>query len=569
MRNTRFALTIFCLFFSTLTFAVDKNDLVGGWTFSMDMFEGKAGLHANGEYHSVVNAFMGMQMIDVGTWAVEQDQLVVTINKHYQVMQANVKEESKSRTMTRPITEVTGNTFTTEHTNALDEVVKTTYSKTDEIYRFTPPSKEAALEKQKEEISANCRKMYNGGLYYSALIMCETAANLGDAKAALNMAYMHWAGQGTKADKTLAKAWYKKARDAGNETAQQTMNAVLTDYLKRWPYGTSQNKESLVGSWCSNAVGLKKEQLVPDGARLVLKDDGNFTYGQAMQLSGKWSFENGKLDLGEQAGTFEVKEQSPDELWLSLGGLHQYVRGNCGPDVKNQVTALLLDNAIVTNNRHVIDTIISSGHDINMANTSGGTEPTPLIQAIKSGNLELAKELIAMGADPAKPDFMDRTPLDIARKQGNEKMQALIENAVKAGTVSVNSKKPPIQAIPAIPEGSFSIKVPESVHEAARLKEQQRKEMEKKLASLTQDDVYAAEPTLDLIKFISCQTIKYPNRSNEETEKVYMAKARELGIGDSEQKLELTLHYYTSNEDFMATHKEAIGEHAMKCLFGG
>jgi uncharacterized protein len=70
--------------------------------------------------------------------------------------------------------------------------------------------------------------------------------------------------------------------------------------------------------------------------------------------------------------------------------------------------------------------LIAAGADVNAPQRSGAT---PLQETAFSGNLELARLLLAHGANPAAVDDQGRTALDIARERGHSALVELLSGS--------------------------------------------------------------------------------------------------------------------------------------------
>jgi ankyrin repeat protein len=70
--------------------------------------------------------------------------------------------------------------------------------------------------------------------------------------------------------------------------------------------------------------------------------------------------------------------------------------------------------------------LIAAGADVNAPQRSGAT---PLQETAFSGNLELARLLLAHGADPAAVDDQGRAALDLARERGHSALVELLSGS--------------------------------------------------------------------------------------------------------------------------------------------
>ena len=84
--------------------------------------------------------------------------------------------------------------------------------------------------------------------------------------------------------------------------------------------------------------------------------------------------------------------------------------------------------------------LVEAGADINAAEGFGGN--TPLHEAVKKGDVEIVKILVAAGADVHAEGYFDRTPLTLAAEEGaTEILQILLGPGPDADTSAGGADK--------------------------------------------------------------------------------------------------------------------------------
>ncbi len=86
----------------------------------------------------------------------------------------------------------------------------------------------------------------------------------------------------------------------------------------------------------------------------------------------------------------------------------------------------VLDFAVMYNNARIVDLLLEEGIDVNK--TQRRSRFTPLMGAVCYGRLEIAKKLLAAGADAEAVDQYGLKASDYARKMQKKAMQELLES---------------------------------------------------------------------------------------------------------------------------------------------
>jgi hypothetical protein len=139
---------------------IDKKKLVGGWKAEVEMFDVTLGLHEDGKYYTRGELFAGIAMIEIGRWDVDGDQLVFHKEQEIEVIRNQIRSKDKARTHKVKIVEVTENEMVTEHKDALDEIMRVEYERTEEIYVFKPPSAEEMERRKIAQLKKECESHY-------------------------------------------------------------------------------------------------------------------------------------------------------------------------------------------------------------------------------------------------------------------------------------------------------------------------------------------------------------------------------------------------------------------------
>jgi len=73
----------------------------------------------------------------------------------------------------------------------------------------------------------------------------------------------------------------------------------------------------------------------------------------------------------------------------------------------------------------LVQALLEAGADVNAVDSGGST---PLAEAMPNGNVEIAKILLAAGADPAVKNKHGETAHDVAKARNHEALQALLKS---------------------------------------------------------------------------------------------------------------------------------------------
>ena len=88
-----------------------------------------------------------------------------------------------------------------------------------------------------------------------------------------------------------------------------------------------------------------------------------------------------------------------------------------------------LNNAIIKKDLATVKSLVADGVKISQPDTRSSQRSTPLMVAIKYGDLETVKYLLSLKPDLAQTNAMGETALDIAKKSDNPDLPALIQAA--------------------------------------------------------------------------------------------------------------------------------------------
>jgi hypothetical protein len=401
-----------------------KNKLVGGWTGEMGgIFNTTIGLHEDGKYFMKNAMFLGIELIEIGNWSIENNQLILNKKQMVEVAKNEVRTKDELFTLKLTIVEIMPDKIVLESINGLDETMRTEYTRVNEIYTYSPPSTEEIKKKKIEQIKNSCLAFYSQNLFETANIFCQAASRHNVPQAYLLLAAMYYYGDGVKVDKSMAKVWFDKAIAANLPEANSSMEKTFSERPLPSIDHLSKQEAALVGAWCFEGSSLEQDgDIFPSIMKLLINEKGDFLLHSGIPLTGKYQLKDNVLSLGE-SGDYKILQITEKKLLLkNTAGFFHYKKGNCSDTIKKLIRSLLLDNAIVLGLNSVIDVIIESGHDINTPNSSSGTSPTPLISAAKVGNVELVKRLIKLGADVKISDFTNQTALDHALKDKNQEL---------------------------------------------------------------------------------------------------------------------------------------------------
>lgn len=542
-----------------------REDIIGGWISDEDsLVQIRAGLNANGTYEAEITSLMGMKMIDFGTWELNNNKLDIRVERTLQVFQNNAREKHEESGRSLRINNIKNDSveiITRDALTGADE--KHTFTRTKEPYKYVAPDPVEQAKRHKKLLANNCKKMQDTAMYDQALLACQAAAAEGDAKSAFAAAQMFWSGQGTSVNEDEARRYYQQAQQGGVKEAAEPIETVFNDFMRRWPFELAPKDDSVIGSWCITKSGPSLDRMTTDNGRIQINADGSFRMlnDSAISTRGRWSQQADILKLGTE-GEFGILSQSADKMTLRNNNSYVWVRGNCDTPSRNMGIALQLDNAIVIGSQPYIDSILASGHNINTANTRSLSETTPLIQAIKSGNKELVKRLLEMGADAGQPDATGRSPLEIARK---EKEEEIVQLLLGDWPLKALPERPPASAVPA---GSFAIAIPESEQQASNKRRSDYDQQKAMLDALDTHRLYPSKDIAELMLTAACEK----NQDENATDKAALQRTfgrLHGGIMD-ERKLDLSVLYYLNNEEFMKRYSGRMESSMMRCmLFSG
>jgi hypothetical protein len=538
--------------------------LIGGWIATHPLMRMKVGLHSDGSYYSETQAILGTRIISLGSWELQGDNLVIKTDKEIKVVQSNIREKRRNYTRRVTVSEFKPDAFTTVAESAFGYNDETRYQKVEELYHYIPLDPLKVAEEMHNNIISGCDESFENGMYDIAQMLCKTASDHNSGAASYRMAQMIWSGMGTNISEPLAHQYFDLARSQGYEAASADFNSQFTEYMRRWPFGESENPEDIIGSWCVNTSGPSLDKMSADKGRLIIRTDGTYNYIQgALKENGRWKQQRNTLKLSK-SGELGILSKTRKAMLLRNDSSNiELRRGNCDEKSREQSLALMLDNSIVTANQPLIDTIIASGHNLDIGNEASMLSPTPLIQAVKSGDKELVERLLKAGVDTMGSDSTGRTALEHARAEHEDEIIRLLENP-KVGSPSFHSQQ--ITQIPAEPD---NIAVPEALKTASR---ERLQKWEKDMAVLRKLDpkrLYSPEQMAQLMISMSCSNIRNPESKNEnpQTLAVKLFSEQNNGILD-ERKLDLSMRYYNNDESFQKIYDNKIAISVFACTIG-
>lgn len=205
----------------------------------------------------------------------------------------------------------------------------------------------------------------------------------------------------------------------------------LLAFLLAPPAAAESQRQRLLGTWCLEGVSETLESMATvDGSWWSFSGDGRFTFRGGIRQSGAYSLDGDRLEI-EDVGTFEIIDIGESKMILLRYAYHHFQRDECGEAVRRANGITVLVNAAYLGNLQVVQKQIESGVDIDARETRSSRESTALHVASDRGHLAIVEYLLGQGADPTVENFLEQTPLDLARKKGRKEIVELLEKALK------------------------------------------------------------------------------------------------------------------------------------------
>jgi len=195
---------------------------------------------------------------------------------------------------------------------------------------------------------------------------------------------------------------------------------------------TAEEIERLVlGDWCLNTEEYDGEISV-DGTRWTFEEDGSYTYRQAYESRGGFSVEGQELVL-EDFGRMTVLLIDESRMRTRVYSTYEFTRDECLPIVASAMRLTKLNNAILRGDMAAVRQLVEGGVDVSQPDTQSGLRSTPLMVAIRDGRILFVRYLLDQKPDLEVVNAAGRTALEVAERQGDEEILALVTEAAGEG----------------------------------------------------------------------------------------------------------------------------------------
>lgn len=171
---------------------------------------------------------------------------------------------------------------------------------------------------------------------------------------------------------------------------------------------------ALHGDWCLielEALGNR----VPEKVEIHLGADGAYRWAEgSFEQRGRWTFADDRLELS-QVGAHRLLDLSGDTLRLMrLSTTMTLSRGRCPADRFSTQDLLAFHNAASTGDLATVDAYLARGLSPDTKDHSRGD--TALVKAAKFCRVDVARRLLAVGAQPSIANDEGQQALDYARR---------------------------------------------------------------------------------------------------------------------------------------------------------
>lgn len=183
----------------------------------------------------------------------------------------------------------------------------------------------------------------------------------------------------------------------------------------------------VLGKWCMNTEEYAGELSV-NGSLFEFLADGTYIAKMPTESKDRYTVEGNTLHL-DNFGDLQVLSINKDEMKAKAYSTYHFTRNTCLPIVAEAMKLTELNNAIIKKDLATVKSLVADGVKISQPDTRSSQRSTPLMVAIKYGDLETVKYLLSLKPDLAQTNAMGETALDIAKKSDNPDLPALIQAA--------------------------------------------------------------------------------------------------------------------------------------------
>ena len=183
----------------------------------------------------------------------------------------------------------------------------------------------------------------------------------------------------------------------------------------------------ILGKWCMNTEEYDGEISV-QGSLFEFLADGTYIAKMPTRSQDRYSIEGNTLHL-ENFGDMQITAISQHEMTGKVYSTYHFTRDHCLPIVAQAFKLTELNNSIIEKNLTKVKKLVADGVNVSQPDTRSSLRSTPVMVALKYGDLETLKYLLSLKPDLAQTNAMGETALDVAKKSGNPDYLALIQAA--------------------------------------------------------------------------------------------------------------------------------------------
>lgn len=175
----------------------------------------------------------------------------------------------------------------------------------------------------------------------------------------------------------------------------------------------SDRQSKLIGHWCLRSLAAAGNVTL-DGDAYDFRPDGTYSVHGELEFGGAWTLAANQLTL-TNIGEHEVVELAADHFLLRrMGVVHSFYR-ECGPKLEQAQKVHALRQAAGKGDSTRVKLLVDQGVDPSAIDQLDRRERSALLSAVEEKRVEVATQLLGMGAKVTALDVAGNSVFDFAR----------------------------------------------------------------------------------------------------------------------------------------------------------